>query len=287
MSRTCERGLVAILAAKIQDEGASGVPKGHDIAEAEKQIAVAEVRARGGKRIGSRKRIGAVDVDVGVVHLLGDMVIAQNLIKFGEQANLAVGGRLVVRFLVVDKKLWGIGGRDEIQLAIFVDAFGGAEPEGFVANPGAAAGDVVVPAQKIRDIGLTRDVGTVEGTVAVVGGDQAVSIVGAGLGDDVDDATRCMAELGLVSGSDDLELRDRVLIELRRRAAAQFVLIGKTINQEPGVVGALTQDRRGVVAIEIGLAVDGHAGDQLHQVQIIPPVDGHVHNLAGNDGCAL
>ena len=78
-----------------------------------------------------------------------------------------------------------LGGGDEIQLAIFMDAFGGAEPERLVANEGAATGEIIVPAQKIRDIRLTRNVGTVKGVVTVVGGGQAVSVVGAGLGDDV------------------------------------------------------------------------------------------------------
>src|ERR1700758_5164198 len=96
-----------------------------------------------------------------------------------------------------------------------------------------------------------------------------------------------MSELGFVAGGDDLEFSDGVLIELRGRAAAELVLVGLTINKETGVVGALAENWSGVVAVEVGLPVDGHARNQLHEIQVVPSIEGHVHDLAGKNCGAL
>ena len=146
MRRAVKRRFVTILATDREDKGAGGA-KRDGIAEAEEEIAVAEIRARGRKRSRCRERVGTVDVDVGVVHLLGEMVISYNLVEFHEGANLAVGGGLIVGFFTIDKELRSILRRNEIQLAIFVDAFRGAEPESLVANKSAAPGEIIIPAQ--------------------------------------------------------------------------------------------------------------------------------------------
>ena len=102
MRRAGQGRFITILAPNIQDEWAAGIAKSHDIAEAKKQIAVAKIGAGGGERVKGRKRISTVDMHVGVIHLLGDVMIAENLIKFREGANLAVGCGFVVSFLAVD-----------------------------------------------------------------------------------------------------------------------------------------------------------------------------------------
>ncbi len=73
---TAQRRLIAILASEIQDERAAGIPKCDVVAETKKQIAVAKIRSRGGKIGRCGKWIRAVDVEVGVVQLLGEMVTA-------------------------------------------------------------------------------------------------------------------------------------------------------------------------------------------------------------------
>ena len=111
-----------------------------------------------------------------VVHLLGEVMIAQDLIKLGKKANFTIRSRLVKGLFRIEKELRGIGGRHEIQLSVFVDAFGRSEPERFVANHGASPGEVIVPAQEVGHA-LPGDVGTVEGVVAMVGGGETVYVV--------------------------------------------------------------------------------------------------------------
>src|SRR5437773_2322231 len=285
MRRAGQSGFIAILAAEAEDKGA-GRAKSDGVAEAQEKIAVTEIGARGGESRGGRERVGAVDMEVGVIHLLGDMVISENLIKLREDTSFAVGGGLVVSLFAIDKELRGVGGRNEIQLPVFVDTFRGAEPERFVANNGASAGEIIVPAQKVGHV-FPRNIGGVEDAVAVIGGSQAMNIIAARLGNDVDDAAGSVAELGFVAGGDDLEFGDGVLIELRGGAAAEFILIGEAVDEETGIVGALTENGRGVVAVQVGLPVNGYAWDELHQVEVVPPVDGHVHNLTREDCRAL
>src|SRR5437879_13147422 len=86
-----------------------------------------------------------------VVHLPGEVMIAQDLIKLGKKANFTIRSRLVKGLFSMEKELRGIGGRQEIQLSVFVDAFGRSEQERFVANHGACAGEVLVPASAVGD----------------------------------------------------------------------------------------------------------------------------------------
>ena len=92
-----------------------------------------------------------------------------------------------------------------------------------------------------------------------------------------------MPELRFVTGGDHLKFRNRVLIKLRRGSAAQFVLIGQTIDEKTRIVGALAENRSCVVAIKVGLPIDCDAGNKLEQVQIIPAVDRHVADFARHD----
>jgi hypothetical protein len=113
----------------------------------------------------------------------------------------------------------------------------------------------------------------------MVDGGEAMEVVAAGLGDDVDDAARRMPELGLVARSNDLKLGDRVLIELRRRPSGQFVFIGKTIDEEARVISTLAQDRSSVVTVEVSLAINSDAGNELKEVEIVAAVDGHIADV--------
>ena len=74
-----------------------------------------------------------------------------------------------------------------------------------------------------------------------------------------------MPKFGFVAGGHHLKFRNSVLIELCGSAAGQFVLIGQAVDQEASVVGALAQNRSGGVTVGIGLAVDGHAGNELQK----------------------
>lgn len=101
MSGTRQSGFAAILTSGIEDEGAGLVAEGYGIREAEQQIAITEVGARRGKASGSGERIRAVDMDVGVVHLLGEVMRPEALVKLGENARLTIRCGLVKRLLTV------------------------------------------------------------------------------------------------------------------------------------------------------------------------------------------
>ncbi len=96
-----------------------------------------------------------------------------------------------------------------------------------------------------------------------------------------------MAKLSFVAGGEDLEFGDGVLVELRGRAAIYLILVRQTIDEEPRVVGALAENRRGVVALEIGLPVDRNSRNELHKIQVVSSVKRHVNDLLRSDGHTL
>ena len=114
-----------------------------------------------------------------------------------------------------------------------------------------------------------------------------MEVVAARFGNDVDHASRGMAELRFVSGGDDLEFRNGVLVELRGGATIELILVGEPINEKTSVISALAKDRRRVVTVGVSLPIDGNAWDKLQQVQIISAVDGHVNDIARHDRSAL
>src|SRR6266436_8394527 len=133
----------------IQDKRAGRSERGR-VAKPKQQVAVTEIRASGGERGGSGEGIRAVDMQICVVHLLGEMVIVKDLVEFGEQAGLAIGRGFVECIFFVEDELRGSRWVDEIKLPVFVDAFRRAEPESLVTDHGTTAGQVIVPSQEVR-----------------------------------------------------------------------------------------------------------------------------------------
>src|SRR5215470_7336581 len=134
---------------------------------------------------------------VSVVDLFSQMMGTKGLIKLAEHACLVISGGLVETLLAIEQELRSAGGRDEIQLLIFVNILGRGEPESSVFDHSASSGEVVIPAQEIGRLCLpgntgarkvSRNVITVKTIVAVVRGGEAVRAIGAGLGDNIDDA---------------------------------------------------------------------------------------------------
>ena len=104
------------------------------------------------------------------------MVIAENLIKLGEEASFAIRGGLVEFIFVVDDELRGVVRSNKVELAIFVDSFGGTKPERLVFNHCAAGGKVIIPAQDVWSVG-PRNIRTVEHAIPVVCGRQAMNVI--------------------------------------------------------------------------------------------------------------
>lgn len=134
---------------------------------------------------------------------------------------------------------------------------------------------------------MINEIGGVERVVTMIGGSQAVNLVSSGFGNDTDHSAGSVAKFGCITCGDYLEFRNSVLIELCGCATAQFVLVGKSINQESGVIRALPQHWCRGIAVGVGLAIDGHSRNELQQVKIISAVDRHVFDFLREDGCAV
>src|SRR5262245_47220770 len=96
----------------------------------------------------------------------------------------------------------------------------------------------------------------------------SMKFIRACLRNDIDDAARGSPELSLVAGGDDLNLFDRVLRDLRRRAAVDQVLVRQPIKQKVRVPSALSEHRHRCVCPRISLSVDCDTSHELHQVEI-------------------
>src|SRR5882724_4426810 len=153
------------------------------------------------------------------------MVIAQDLIEFGKEARLAICGRFIERLFSVDQKLWCALGCHKVQLAVFMNFLSRTKPERFVLDERPAGSQVVIPAQEVRNV-ASWNIGTIEHAVPMVGRGEAMQVVAAGFGNDVDHSPGGMPELGFVSGGDDLEFRNGVLVELRGGATIELILVG-------------------------------------------------------------
>src|SRR5436190_2407554 len=101
----------------------------------------------------------------------------------------------------------------------------------------------------------------------------AMIVVAAAPGDDVDDCSRCLSELSLITGRQHLKLGNRLLIELRSRPAINGIFVWLSVNQEIVVAATFAQHRISVITAGVGLAVDGYAGHELQQAEVVSPVD--------------
>src|SRR5215471_881317 len=95
----------------------------------------------------------------------------------------------------------------------------------------------------------------------------------------VDDGTRRLPELRLVSGRQHLKFSNRLLIELRGRTATDSVLVGLSIDHEVVISRSLAEYRRGVIGAMVSLAVDYRARHQLQEIEVVASVNGHVLDL--------
>src|SRR5262249_29772117 len=229
-----QRRFVAILPSHIEYEWGGLVTEGDGIGETKQQVTIACRGTSGRKASGRGQRIGAVYVNVRIVHLLSQVMGTKDLIEFAKNAGFAIGGGLIKSLFTVENELRSVGWWDEIELPVFVDIFSGREPKEFVADDRAAECSVVVPLEKIWRIALpgnaqrgarSRDIGAVEGVVTVINGSETVDVVAAGLGNHVDDAAGGMAKLGFIASGNDLKFGDGILIELSGGTAGELVFV--------------------------------------------------------------
>jgi len=111
-------------------------------------------------------------------------------------------------------------------------------------------------------------------------------VVRAAARDNVDNAAGCVSEFRLVAASDNLKFKNRILVELRRRAAIEVVAVWQAVDQEEGIAAALAKNRGSVVAGRVGLTIQRHSWNELQKIQIVAAVDGHVFDLLRSDGAA-
>ena len=110
--------------------------------------------------------------------------------------------------------------------------------------------------------------------------------VAATPGNHVDYGSRCLSKLGLITGRQDLEFRDGLLVELGGRSTIDCVLIRLAVDHEVVISCSLAKHGRGIVGPLVSLAIHNHSRHKLKQVEIIAPVDRHILNLSRSDGSA-
>src|SRR5690349_7821145 len=177
-------------------------------------------------------------------------------------------------------------GKFKIKLAAFQNAFRGCEEKSMISADRASQLNTRVVAHEERNVSREdeRRVGRVNFVVSMKEGSPTVPSVATGFGKHIDDATGAMAELRRITGGEHLEFENRVLVELRCRAAIDFVAIGHAIHKEHSIAAALSENRSGRVHLRVLLAIDGYPRYKLQQIQIVSSVDGHVGNLSRHDG---
>src|SRR5687768_4131157 len=131
---------------------------------------------------------------------------------------------------------------------------------------------------------LVERVRRIEGFVAVKQRSDTMKFIPAAPGDDINYCSRRLSELGLITGRQNLKLRNCLLVELCGRPAVDGVLVRLSIDEKIVIAAALAQHRVGVVSR--GLPVDGDSRHELQEVQVVTPVDGQVLDLLRSDGRA-
>src|SRR5579875_583655 len=165
------------------------------------------------------------------------------------------------------------------------DAFQGSEKKHMVPNDRPSKVCVRIPAHQKRSV-LPWDVGGIECVVAMEGGNQPVPLVSPASSHDVHRSARALSEFRFVTRRERLKFQNRILIEGRCRSAINTVAVRHAVNKKKGVPSALSQDRCRCVGTRIFLPVDRDAGNQLHEVEIVPPINGHLLNLLRQNGGA-
>src|SRR5687768_17852665 len=128
---------------------------------------------------------------------------------------------------------------------------------------------------------LVERVRRIEGFVAVKQRSDTMKFIPAAPGDDINYCSRRLSELGLITGRQNLKLRNCLLVELCGRPAVDGVLVRLSIDEKIVIAAALAQHRVGVVAS--GLPVDSDSRYELHQIKVVTTVDRHVQNLPRRD----
>ena len=222
---------------------------------------------------------------VNQVHLFRDAVPSQLLVELQKASGLKRLVMFVKSLFAGLQEVWSSRRKSEIQLPGLPDSFQGSEKQHAVLYDWPSQIGAGIPAQKERGA-VSGDIGGIERAVAMEAGDQSVPLAGAAFAHNVYDSARSMAELRVVAGGENLELQNRILVKRGCGPAINCVVVGHAVYKKNGVPASFPQcGHRGVQA-GICLPVDCDAGDQLHQVKVVPPIDWHLLDLLGQDGGA-
>ena len=139
-------------------------------------------------------------------------------------------------------------------------------------------------AARLGDGAAVEEVARVEGGVADELEDAAVQVVGAGLGDDVGEARRAVADFGGHHAGTGFDLLNRIDVEVGERGAAHFGVGGvDAVHGEHGGGAALSVD--GELLGEIGgsVGVGLRAGGEQEQLAEIALVERQGSHLAAGE----
>ena len=130
---------------------------------------------------------------------------------------------------------------------------------------------------------LSGNIRGIEHAISMKEGEPSVPLRGPAPGNNVDDPAGSMSKLCFVTRRQHLKLQDGILIKWRRGPAINPVVVWHAVNQEDSVSASLPQDWHGAVCSRISLSADRNARDQLQQVEIVAPIDGHLLDLLRQD----
>src|SRR5207237_7620675 len=158
---------------------------------------------------------------------------------------------------------------------ILADAFEREEVEGLVPDDRAADRAAELLAVKVVERLAVRRIRR-EPFDALVMEQRAGDLIRARLGDDVDDASGGMAELGAGAGGDHLKLLDRLERDVDRRALPADLLAEEPVGVVAAVEADVVEDaalagERDLVAV--GALHDAHAGRQREEILELAPED--------------
>src|SRR5216684_5759122 len=104
-------------------------------------------------------------------------------------------------------------------------------------------------------------------------GKKSVPTTGSAFANHVHYTARPVPELSFVARGEHLKFENRILVELSRGPPIHRVGVRHAIDQENGVPASLPHDGRCGIRPGVYLTVDGDARHQLHQIEIVPPIN--------------
>src|ERR1700676_5335215 len=199
----------AILKIGVRNPRIRSVAEGPEIVESEHQSPAIEVFPRVRQIDRSRQWEVIRDVSVGIIHLFGDVMVADIFIQLESRTRFVGEGVFIERGFKCNKAGRQIGIEDEIQVAALQDALSRTEEKNFVLHDRSAEIGGGIPAVEKGRAGRGGGDGVGRGYRGPENCSYpAMPVIRAATGDNINDPAGGVPEFCLVSARDDLKLEN-------------------------------------------------------------------------------